>query len=353
MFCNLQVDLGRKVYEYVIEPTELRTDLPIDPTKLILYELAQNPSALSYIKNLPFRDCIDDLHWNLSPSIKYFLEQHGLPLPDSDIMMTHPSAFHEDIIDLLHNSNKMVSGNPSKLCSIVLHYPRIKYCIDEIYKLCTDRILFKCQFSEHAIPLIPYLLKKYKVPPDDSYFWHMISTYKESFEYGLLKEGDPRINLKRLCENTHPIAIKIITQRLDDPFICWKSLCENKEAHSIIIPLLKDPYDSRLHWSNLSRNSSLELIQEIERRGLISFYCEIGCSLNTNPYMKHILEQYPQLKHTYSLLKNHSYDTLSLVPWKEVLHCPKYKDILYHMISIHPFLFVAKKNIIPFYESYV
>jgi len=253
--------------------------------------------------------------------------------------MVHLTNYHEEI--------KLYSRKYLDIGFDLLNYHRVMefkeyliYHTPSIHKL-----IGQCIFHAQAIPLVKELMENQNNPPQaHSYFWKMISKHPESFECGLLIENDSRIHWDMLSWNTHPIAIDTLKKNLSHPDISWRGICSNKSAASILIPILENPRDHRLQWMELSDNSNTEIIQFIRSHRLESFYQAAGCSRNSNPLMKEVLIEFPNLRHPFSLLRNYAYDVFPLLPIKEIMEDDEFRPILFSYASKHPYLFLPRKT---------
>lgn len=313
---------------------ELRSDW--NEEDLVWDEVAQNPRALILLEGrIDLIQRIEECGWNPHPEMKDFLVRHQIPLPELYMMVNH-EGYHEEITRLIHD--------PEEWSVLFLSYPRIMEFEQVIlsHPSCSVRMIGQVCFHGCAIPLLPKLFERFGVPTS-SYFWSMLSKHRESFDIQLFKEiDDPRLHWDMLSCNTHPQAIQWLGERLHHPRICWRRLCANGAAAPILIPLL-ERNDPRLEWEQLSENANGELIQFIIDKQLFSRLSPHGCSVNTNPLMKTILEKYPHLQSLYLLLRNHSYDTLSLLDLKQLRTEDDFYPLIRNYISSHPYLFVEKK----------
>jgi hypothetical protein len=105
-------------------------------------------------------------------------------------------------------------------------------------------------------------------------------------------------NLQRLCRNTSPLAIQIISDNIDDlSDIAWNNLSSNPSALSII-----EQYLDRINWSYLSSNpSAIHLLLKNPEK--ISWY---HFSKNTHLLAIQYIKQHLDKVNWMNLLKNPS-----------------------------------------------
>jgi len=312
---------------------QLRQD--IQESRLIPEQLAQNPRAIEWLETYPHLDTLlSTLSYNPFPDMKSFYLRHDLPLP-SCYDMTPATFYHEQLWEAVQNQTLDLGE--------IAAYPRILEWKDRIinHPDCTVRFMHRCCFYEHSIYLLPYLIPRLGNITSE-WCWSMLSKCNSTFDIGFFEsDADPRIDWRLLCSNTHPTAMEWIQKNLTHPKLCWRLLSLNPSASSLLISLLDDPTDDRLHWAELSENPSTELLDAILRKQLTSYYVAMGCSRNTNPLMGELLTQLPRLKNVYSLIRNYEYDTLSLLDLKKIQEeeDEDFYPYLMGCISSHPFLF--------------